>query len=453
MGEYRDSSLSKVILQNQWRSPPGGTYRHVVDHYRDHFEKLKKESSTAITPKDIPSVLATPTCSVIHLQTDASKPNALTFLAPLSTETDPLAALELLRAIIDNITEYTVPTSLLSSSTGVTLKPVLTEDAIKDHFDVVYQLLEEMIDGSSGHPFTTEPNALKEVVIPPSILSKVMDAAGMPGMSTLPSGHNMGGGIPWRKSGVRYTNNEIYFDIIEEMDALLEKNGAVKRLSVFGKMVSSCHLSGTPDLLLSFNQPRIVQDVSFHPCVRYSKWQRESVISFVPPDGTFELATYRPAMASTLAASSNNLIPLTLKPAISLEGAIGKFSVSVLLRNTGGRPLEDLVVTLPLPHTTSGCNVSMCNGGNFYYDVKSQSLIWEIGKLDTRDKAPMIQGTFTLPDEEDAVLPHYLAVSFQMSGYLLSGLKVDMLKLQNENYKPYKGVKTVTRSGRFEVRY
>ena len=32
--------------------------------------------------------------------------------------------------------------------------------------------------------------------------------------------------VPWRRAGVRYTNNEAYFDVIEEIDALIDKQGA-----------------------------------------------------------------------------------------------------------------------------------------------------------------------------------------------------------------------------------
>lgn len=32
--------------------------------------------------------------------------------------------------------------------------------------------------------------------------------------------------IPWRRSGVKYTNNEAYFDVIEEVDAIIDKTGA-----------------------------------------------------------------------------------------------------------------------------------------------------------------------------------------------------------------------------------
>lgn len=34
---------------------------------------------------------------------------------------------------------------------------------------------------------------------------------------TLPSGQLSA--IPWRRSSVKYTNNEAYFDVIEEVDA------------------------------------------------------------------------------------------------------------------------------------------------------------------------------------------------------------------------------------------
>lgn len=34
--------------------------------------------------------------------------------------------------------------------------------------------------------------------------------------------------IPWRRAGVKYTNNEAYFDVIEEIDAILDKSGTNK---------------------------------------------------------------------------------------------------------------------------------------------------------------------------------------------------------------------------------
>jgi AP-3 complex subunit mu len=31
--------------------------------------------------------------------------------------------------------------------------------------------------------------------------------------------------IPWRRAGVKYTNNEAYFDVTEEIDVIIDKSG------------------------------------------------------------------------------------------------------------------------------------------------------------------------------------------------------------------------------------
>ena len=40
---------------------------------------------------------------------------------------------------------------------------------------------------------------------------------------TLPSGQLSN--IPWRRSAVKYANNEAYFDVVEEVDAIIDKTG------------------------------------------------------------------------------------------------------------------------------------------------------------------------------------------------------------------------------------
>lgn len=36
-----------------------------------------------------------------------------------------------------------------------------------------------------------------------------------------------------------------------------------------------------------------IDDLKFHQCVRLGKFDKERAITFIPPDGTFELMTYR----------------------------------------------------------------------------------------------------------------------------------------------------------------
>ena len=45
-------------------------------------------------------------------------------------------------------------------------------------------------------------------------------------------------------------------------------------------------------MTLVFTNPRLLDDVSFHPCVRFKRWENEKILSFVPPDGNFRLISY-----------------------------------------------------------------------------------------------------------------------------------------------------------------
>lgn len=84
------------------------------------------------------------------------------------------------------------------------------------------QLLDEMID--NGFPLTTEPNILRDMIEPPNIVSKMLSV--VTGNSsnvsnTLPGGTSSC--VPWRTTGLKRTSNEVYFDLVEEMDAVINR--------------------------------------------------------------------------------------------------------------------------------------------------------------------------------------------------------------------------------------
>lgn len=69
-----------------------------------------------------------------------------------------------------------------------------------------------------------------------------------------------------------------------------------------------CYLSGMPELRLGLNDKVLfensgrtagkgkaieMEDVKFHQCVRLSRFENDRTISFIPPDGEFELMSYR----------------------------------------------------------------------------------------------------------------------------------------------------------------
>lgn len=133
------------------------------------------------------------------------------------------------------------------------------ETIIKENYVVIYELLEEMLD--NGFPLATESNVLKELIKPPNILRSIANTVtGKTNFSdTLPVGSLSA--IPWRRSGVKYTNNEAYFDVIEEVDAIIDKSGATVFAEIQGYIDCLVKLSGMPDLSLSFVNPRLLDDV------------------------------------------------------------------------------------------------------------------------------------------------------------------------------------------------
>jgi AP-3 complex subunit mu len=329
------------------------------------------------------------------------------------------------------------------------------ENSMKDNFSTVYQLLEEMLD--NGYPLTTEPNALKAMVAPPSTANRL--AAMVSGKSrvsnTLPEGTLSN--IPWRKSGVKYTQNEIYFDIIEEIDAIIDNTGQMISCEVSGIIHSNCRLSGVPDLTMIFTDPSVIDDCSFHPCVRYSRYERERVVSFVPPDGQFELMQYRVQVQQLVP-------PIYCNPQISYHSAQANGTGTIELQiGTRGMPtlacnskkniqVEDVTVDVTFPKSVRTVDVNT-EYGSCLFDESTKTLKWNVGKLGKKVIAPTLKGNIILhqnmpsPDEKPIVL-----LGFKVPMTTVSGLNVETLLITNEKYKPYKGVRTLTKGGRFQIR-
>jgi AP-3 complex subunit mu len=266
-------------------------------------------------------------------------------------ETPPLIAIEFLHRVFDIFEEYF---------------GTVEEGTIKDNFATVYQLLEEMMD--YGYPLTTEPNALKAMIKPASVITRLTSVAtGTSSVSdVLPDGtiSNM----PWRKSGVKYAQNEIYLDIVEEIDSIVDKNGLIISSEVSGMIVANSRLSGVPDLALSFANPNLIDDCSFHPCVRYTRFERDKIVSFVPPDGPFELMRYRVNTQGNVSA------PCYCQPTLSLEYANNQGSINVTvgvraqssLIYPGGKKgppiVEDVMLVIPFSRNVRTANLTVSVG-------------------------------------------------------------------------------------------
>lgn len=350
----------------------------------------------------------------------------ITFLACTQVEMPPLMAIEFLCRVADVLTDYLGD---------------LNEDVIKDNFIIVYELLDEMID--NGFPLTTEPNILREMIAPPNIVSKMLSV--VTGNSsnvsnTLPGATSSC--VPWRTTDLKHTSNEVYFDLVEEMDAIINRDGALVKCEIYGEVQVKSHLSGIPDLTLSFANPSILNDVRFHPCIRLRPWESNQILSFVPPDGEFKLMSYRVKKLKNT--------PIYVKPQLSSDSGTCRISVLVGIRSDPGKPIDSVNVEFQLPPGVSSADLTSNHGT--VNILSNKTCLWSLGRI-PKDKAPSMSGTLVLETglQRLQVFPSF-QVSFRIMGIALSGLKIDKLDMKNLPSRLYKGFRAVTRAGEYEVR-
>ena len=294
--------------------------------------------------------------------------------------------------------------------------------------------------------------------------------------------------MPWRKAGVQHPQNEIYIDIVEEIDAIVSSDGSLLTSDVTGSIQAQSNLSGVPDLILTFNDASLIDDCSFHPCVRYSRFEKDKVVSFVPPDGPFELMRYRGRMSNS---GGNQCIvgnmPIQVIPRISYgrfggghgdkggsnSDVGGRISLSVTARSIssliyassrkGPLVIEDVAVVIPFPKFVRTANLNV-TAGHVIYDEAGKVAKWVIGKLDEKMR-PQLNGTMVLEEgsdpgsmqgqsgssSSDGEQPP-LFVTWKVLLASVSGLNVSGLSVTGEHYKPYKGVRNITKSGTFQIR-
>ena len=352
-------------------------------------------------------------------------------MVTVANEISPLLVIEFLSRLVDMLKTY--------------FKAV-NADTIQNSVILVYQILDEMLD--NGTPHTTEPNILHELIPPPSLMGKMLASVTGNTMQAdnLPAGSLSN--VPWRKSGVRYNTNEVFFDFVEEIDAIIDANGLVVSSEISGSIQCACKLSGMPDMLLTFHNPGLLDDVSLHPCVRYSKFNRDKQLSFIPPDGRFELAKYR------VTGGGNANVPVSVRPSITFKGTSGDVNISITPKNlpASAKPIEDLVVSFSLPPNVSSTTLSG-NCGQVVTDPVARTARWVIGKV-PKDKMPSLTGSITLSTVDPAAPPTIsdVSVEFTIMAYSVSGLRVNAISLVNEKYRCYKGVRPVTKAGRFTIR-
>jgi hypothetical protein len=116
-----------------------------------------------------------------------------------------------------------------------------------------------------------------------------------------------------------------------------------------------------------------IDDVSFHQCVKLGKFDMDRTISFVPPDGEFQLMSYR--------ITENVNLPFRVLPVVKELGRTRlEVNVKVKAMFTFKLFATNVVIKIPLPANTANANVSAASG-KCKYEPAQGGIIWKLRRF------------------------------------------------------------------------
>ncbi|XP_024403971.1 AP-1 complex subunit mu-2 [Physcomitrium patens] len=326
----------------------------------------------------------------------------------------------------------------------------LEEESLRDNFVVVYELLDEMMD--FGYPQYTEAKILSEFIKTDAYR---MEVTTRPPMAVTNA-------VSWRMDGIKYKKNEVFLDVVESVNILVNSNGQLVRSDVVGALKMRTYLSGMPECKLGLNDRVLLEaqgrstkgkaidldDIKFHQCVRLTRFENDRTISFIPPDGAFDLMTYR--------------LSTQVKPLIWVEAQVERHSRSRVEFMIKARSqfkerstASNVEIELPVPAdaSTPAVRTSM---GTAVYAPEKEALIWKI-KSFPGGKEYMMRAKFGLPsiEAEDVVIEKRppIRVKFEIPYFTVSGIQVRYLKIiEKSGYQALPWVRYITTAGEYELR-
>ncbi|KAM6472955.1 AP-1 complex subunit mu-2 isoform 2-T2 [Liasis olivaceus] len=324
----------------------------------------------------------------------------------------------------------------------------LEEESIRDNFVIVYELLDELMD--FGFPQTTDSKILQEYITQQG--NKLETAK-----SRVPA--TVTNAVSWRSEGLKYKKNEVFIDVIESVNLLVNANGNVLLSEIVGSIKLKVFLSGMPELRLGLNDRVLfeltgrgknksveLEDVKFHQCVRLSRFDNDRTISFIPPDGDFELMSYR--------------LNTQVKPLIWIESVIEKFShsrVEIMVKAKGQFKKQSVAngveISVPVPSDADSPKFKTSIGSAKYMPEKN-IVVWNI-KSFLGGKEYLMRAHFGLPSVENEELEGRppILVRFEIPYFTVSGIQVRYMKIiEKSGYQALPWVRYITQSGDYQLR-
>ncbi|KAJ3146022.1 AP-1 complex subunit mu-1 [Geranomyces variabilis] len=325
----------------------------------------------------------------------------------------------------------------------------LEEESIRDNFVIIYELLDEMMD--FGYPQTTESKILQEYITQESY--KLETQPRLPMAVT--------NAVSWRAEGIKYRKNEVFLDVVESVNLLVNANGNVLRSEILGAVKMKCYLSGMPDVRLGLNDKVLfestgrtpgkgkaveMEDMKFHQCVRLARFETDRTISFIPPDGEFELMSYR--------------LNTQVKPLIWCEAVIESHSnsrVEYMIKAKAQfkrrSTANNVEIIIPVPEDADTPKFK-CTVGSVTYAPEKNAAVWKIKQF-PGGKDYMMRAHFGLPSvrSDDPNKRPPISVKYEIPYFTVSGIQVRYLKVVDKSgYQAFPWVRYITQNGDYFLR-
>merc|ERR1712168_1058848 len=323
----------------------------------------------------------------------------------------------------------------------------LEEESIRDNFVIIYELLDELCD--FGYPQTTDSKILQEYITQEG---QKLEMQPRPPMA-------LTNAVSWRSEGIKYRKNEVFLDVIESVNLLATATGSVLTSEIVGSIKMRVYLSGMPELRLGLNDKVLfestgrgksksveLEDVKFHQCVRLSRFENDRAISFIPPDGEFELMSYR--------------LNTHIKPLIWIESVIERhdhsrveYMIKAKSQFKKRSTANNVEIIIPVPPDADSPKFRTTTGTCKWLPEKS-AVSWQV-KSFPGGKEFLMRASFGLPTVESEEIEGRppIQVKFEIPYFTVSGIQVRYLKIiEKSGYQALPWVRYITQNGDYQLR-
>lgn len=223
----------------------------------------------------------------------------------------------------------------------------------------------------------------------------------------------------------------------------MSASGKVLDCAVAGTVQIETRLSGMPECKIGINDRVSPEDMAFHQCAKLVN----CAVTFIPPDGAFELMNYR--------KTDGIPIPFSITPLIrELPGNRKEIRVDMKSNYEATLSAKPLIVMIPCPDNTANVNITTTSGKAKYVPERG-AVAWKLAAFPGRAQAEVVVVVTCLQGMTNAPmkLTTPIAVEFSIPMLAASGIEVRYLTVvEKSGYTAEKWIRYVTKSGKFEVR-